>query len=425
MKRKSLSYRKKATFILAASAAGYLACYPFQGHFAGGLFTSLFAAATIGGIADWFGITALFRKPLGIPFRTRIIPRNRKKLLTSLADMVEKELLTSGTIIEKLELIDFSDSVVDFIEKGNGKRDLAQLASQAFKEAVAGLDAKDLEGLASGIVNAPEVEAEVSGMLLSSVRWSLSNGYDQLILDRGLPLLDKILASHEALYILDKSALKLIKRLEETSAAEKGGRGLVYRLLFAIPGISRTLPGILAEGLIAELRKRLAVLGMPKSSARGLLNKKLLKYTGIIEREDGARKVIDRFFLDQVKKFDWGSLISKALASQTGSGGAAEPAKLQAYIEGILEGFAGELKNGPAKRAALDNTIRRLLSRLVLQKHSEIGRFIREKLEGYSDEEITSFIEEKAGDDLQIIRINGSVVGGLVGAAVFLLTCWW
>ena len=85
---------------------------PFSGSFAGGLLTALFSASMIGGFADWFGVTALTRKPLGIPFKTEIVQHSREKLFNSLVFMVEDELLTKDAILEKFENFSFSASII-------------------------------------------------------------------------------------------------------------------------------------------------------------------------------------------------------------------------------------------------------------------------------------------------------------------------
>ncbi len=68
--------KHKATITLGLVALGFVASHPFAHTFAGGLLASGFSAAMVGGLADWFAVSALFRRPLGIPFRTEIIPRN-------------------------------------------------------------------------------------------------------------------------------------------------------------------------------------------------------------------------------------------------------------------------------------------------------------------------------------------------------------
>ena len=95
--------KNKATFILGAVSIGFFISYPFKHTLIGGLLAGGFGAAMIGGLADWFAVSALFRRPLGIPFRTAIIPRNREKIFQALVYMVENQILMKENIKSKLD----------------------------------------------------------------------------------------------------------------------------------------------------------------------------------------------------------------------------------------------------------------------------------------------------------------------------------
>jgi uncharacterized membrane-anchored protein YjiN (DUF445 family) len=81
-------------------------------------------------------------------------------------------------------------------------------------------------------------------------------------------------------------------------------------------------------------------------------------------------------------------------------------------------------RNSREDQAALDAYVKKALTGIIEENHSFIGSMVRQKLDKFSNDMLVELIEDKAGDDLQIIRINGSVVGGLVGLAIFLLTFW-
>jgi uncharacterized membrane-anchored protein YjiN (DUF445 family) len=72
----------------------------------------------------------------------------------------------------------------------------------------------------------------------------------------------------------------------------------------------------------------------------------------------------------------------------------------------------------------MDETIKELIFKAIDEKHSEIGKLVKKNLDKYNNDEITNLLKEKVEDDLQIIRINGSVVGGIVGIITYLLTFW-
>ena len=83
-----------ANYILAAAAIILLLAYPFQDFFWGGLLTHLAGAALIGGLADWYAVTALFRRPLGISFKTALIPNSKERIAEMARHMIESEILT-------------------------------------------------------------------------------------------------------------------------------------------------------------------------------------------------------------------------------------------------------------------------------------------------------------------------------------------
>jgi uncharacterized membrane-anchored protein YjiN (DUF445 family) len=98
--------------------------------------------------------------------------------------------------------------------------------------------------------------------------------------------------------------------------------------------------------------------------------------------------------------------------------------KSGSYIEGIINNFVDKFKNSPKQQAAVDRYVKTALTRLLDENHAVIGQLVRQKLDSIPTETLVEMLEDRAGNDLQIIRINGSVVGGLAGAAIYLITFW-
>ena len=98
--------------------------------------------------------------------------------------------------------------------------------------------------------------------------------------------------------------------------------------------------------------------------------------------------------------------------------------QLQNYIESLVEKLAAGFKESSSDQAALDAFIKDALMQLIDENHAVIGQMVRNKLDMFSTEMLVDMIEEKAGNDLQIIRINGSIVGGITGLLIFLMTFW-
>ena len=122
--------KNKAAITLALVFIGFAASLPFSRYFAGALLASGFAAALVGGLADWFAISALFRRPLGIPFRTAVIPRNRERISQAIIDMVEKELLTRENIKATLYSYDVAALILNYLVNYGGKQHIIDLLTR-------------------------------------------------------------------------------------------------------------------------------------------------------------------------------------------------------------------------------------------------------------------------------------------------------
>lgn len=92
-----------ANYILITAAVILLLAYPFQDFFVGGLLTHLAGAALIGGLADWYAVTALFRRPLGISFKTALIPNSKERIAEMARHMIEYEILTVSNMYNVLK----------------------------------------------------------------------------------------------------------------------------------------------------------------------------------------------------------------------------------------------------------------------------------------------------------------------------------
>ena len=142
--------RKKglATAVLAASAAG-AAGFGWLASSAGGFLPGLLAhgclAATIGGLADWFAVTAIFRKPLGISYRTEILRRNRPRIMRALAEFAGSDLLSREHVLESLSKQDFSDMLARYLTERGGRERLFALADEVFTR---GMETLDMRGVA-------------------------------------------------------------------------------------------------------------------------------------------------------------------------------------------------------------------------------------------------------------------------------------
>jgi uncharacterized membrane-anchored protein YjiN (DUF445 family) len=139
------SNQYKASITLCFSVIGLFISALFYDSFAGAMLTACFAAAMIGGIADWFAVNALFRKPLGIRYKTEILPRKREKIFNDIVDMVQNTLLSKENIKKQLGRYSMPHLILRYLEQNHGKEDLKILISQIFKDAISKINPGELE----------------------------------------------------------------------------------------------------------------------------------------------------------------------------------------------------------------------------------------------------------------------------------------
>src|SRR4051812_3880212 len=113
MSPKIKSSRKIARYSLIIMGAGYIATTPFQGSLALDLLHGGFEAGLVGGLADWFAVTALFRHPLGLPIpHTALLPNNRKRMTNALVSMLKNDWLSKESIQDKVKHIPFTEKLI-------------------------------------------------------------------------------------------------------------------------------------------------------------------------------------------------------------------------------------------------------------------------------------------------------------------------
>src|SRR5919205_3681366 len=116
VKQKNKSHHL-ATISLIIMGIGFIATIPLQDSFWGNILQGGFEAGLVGGLADWFAVTALFRHPLGIPIpHTALLPKNREKVSEGIIYMIENDWLSKESVTEKISKISISEKLMDLIE---------------------------------------------------------------------------------------------------------------------------------------------------------------------------------------------------------------------------------------------------------------------------------------------------------------------
>ncbi|EON76460.1 hypothetical protein ADIS_2910 [Lunatimonas lonarensis] len=380
-----------------------------------------FEAATIGAIADWFAVSALFYEiPIPLVRRhTNIIVKNRRKLTEGIVDMVTNKWLSPERIREKLADVRLGRRLVEELHEGEALPRLVNLLRKIMLDLIVQLD---------------------MAKLAIWLQWQLKNKAEGLEIEKPLGqwLADMVNGGrhHRLVEILLQEAQESIRKPEI--------REVVYRKLrTALDAYSRQ---DWVKGTTVWLGKKSGGIDLD------LLADRLIDIALVLAKEverDSTHPLRDKLdgallefaislqeagspsqqYLKQLKRNlmlhdGMQDVIAKAL-TETKEGVEAQLSHIDTpWMRFILDksrGYVEELLTDAASIQALDDWLKGTISNLLNTYHPEIGNIVRESLEKLDNKGLMEQIRDKVGNDLQYIRLNGAVVGGLVGLLIALI----
>ena len=417
-----MNYHKKANIILAAVFLIFLGAAVLE-HFNPdkfGIRLMFFVseAALVGGLADWFAVTAIFKKPLGWGYHTALIPRNRAKVIEAVASVVQKELLNMTIIRKKMEGMPFIEGLLLGVEKVGGSVYLTDtildyLRRYAEKQEPAKL-AEKLAVFIRGTAKSWHLEASVQTIS----GWAIKHGYIELGLDRlAEGLWDKAADA--------ETRNAILRYLEELKEEKVTTGGSIFRTMMGFMEMSDGLNlDEAADALQVELLLTLSKLRDPSDPLRISLKDVLLSRVLELEQDTRFNAQIEQWkeglLTDALFSRFLESVLREVLKVASSPSTPSEPNSLYRALHPFVEKYWVSVQNNSELRAKINSFLVDTLCRVIQNEHDLIGGMVRETLTGYTDKDLNGFVEEKAGNDLQWIRINGSMIGGVVGLLLFL-----
>jgi uncharacterized membrane-anchored protein YjiN (DUF445 family) len=404
------------TVSLLVAVTGAVACRValVTGPFAGAAWLHIvaagFEAGVVGGLADWFAVTALFRHPLGLPIpHTAIIPARRAKIIEGIVSMIEDEWLSPEVIGARLARFAPSEILIDWLRDpvhverlGAPVRDLLRGLARILTEheVVEFIDRAIQRRLRELPVNAEAgrwltrvASGERAAAAFQTVAVSLAN------LARRPRTADALQAW------LDQAARQLRqdgKRLVPLIL----GRKIVQRKLVeaACDYASAELQHAAAD---AEHPVRRVVFGAVHRFADRLAN-----------GEPAALVQVDQIRTAVIESLEAKPLVFELLGQlrqQLEHDLDARGSYLSDLVDRTLRAGVLNVLDDPTRRAAFDQWVRTTADDLLRRHHHQIGLTVRENLEALDTDRLVQQIEDRVGADLQFIRLNGALVGGLIG----------
>jgi uncharacterized membrane-anchored protein YjiN (DUF445 family) len=379
-----------------------------------------FEAGMVGGCADWFAVSALFR-PIPSPRwslpHTDIIVRGRAKLSLGIVDMVQNRWLSPATLAEHLVRLSASGFILD------------HLADPAVRAQMVGA-ARDLLGRLAGSLDAPEIAAfldralrdQVAGLELGP---AFGTWLEARIAAGDTRALWGFLASSLADSAEQGAFQGPIRGMLETAVADYKGQGFweqlkggAGELLFDYDQVALSLGSAFGRTLRAIQQDA----GHP---LRARLDEQFTAFARKLACGDReACATLEGLQRRLTENAELGPVLAGILARLQGTllDQLRDPeGDLSRLLDRLLENLMAELRREPEVQARLDAWVRRGVLDLASANHHVIGEMVGSALVKLSDRDLVAQIEEKVGADLQYIRLNGAVVGSLVGMALALV----
>jgi uncharacterized membrane-anchored protein YjiN (DUF445 family) len=359
-------------------------------------------AGLVGGVADWFAITALFRHPLNIPIpHTAIIPQRKDRIGRSLGNFVQNNFLSPDVLGAKLRAAGLSRHAAEWLREPEHARVVVRQAAGALRSATAVVRDDDVHALLERSVIEPLKRRPIAPVLADGLALLTVNDRHQQLLDRLIRGLTRIVAENQDLIrqkIREESPWWVPSFVDER-VHERVVDG-IERTLFEVSADSdhplrRQLDGML-DGWIEQLR------ASPEAIARA---------------EQIKQQVLDHPTSEQLSESLWRE-VKKVLDRQVDAAEHGTPGGLERGLTALAQATLED----EALLAKLDDWIIGAVLRTVEQHRHEVGQLIAHTVSAWDPDETSRRIELQVGRDLQFIRINGTLVGGMVGLLLYALT---
>lgn len=388
--------KTQAHCLLAGAAAAAVCAWPWaQSSLAADFVHHTALAATIGGLADWWGVTALFKRPMGINAPgTDVLRNNYERLTTGLADFVSNDLLTAENVMQAVADENFAKLLLaHFAQQQNVER-LWQTVRPLAEHALQSLNTRQAEQLLLQELPKYIASLRIPEILVDALQKAVANGSFNGLWQ---------LAAQDAKQILHKAEfIALLEGLAQM-AEEEYNKDSLLRNLFVSGQAAKLVPLF-----VQELEKTLDALADPANELRRQLDNWLLA-----RMED---------YRHDIAFADWlnGKLSQMATAKALAFKELLQTQDVDILLQ-LLQNRLQLLANSEVEQGKLDHALKELLLQVLTMQHDTVYDLVLHKLQSYDRDELIAKMELCVGDDLQNIRKSGTCIGGLMGAVLFII----
>lgn len=405
--------KRLATGLLVLVAAAYLAAtlleprWPWLWYVA-----RTCEAAMVGAIADWFAVVALFHHPLGLRFipHTAILPRNKRRIAQGLSEFIQHNFLSTEAVVARIAAFQPARTLSGWLLRPENADALAGYAARFLAYALHSLDDRRVSLFIKDSLSKFLEGADVASALGRILDALTEHGRHHALLDEALAALDDLL------------------QREDTR------RAIAQEVTRAAPAALKSLNELLNLRLDERAALRIVEVALRKLSEvrhdrdhelRRRFDASVAAFVERLKSDERTRAKVaalrDELLASEVLGAYAGGLW-EALRGWLAADLAHEPSAARARLAGMARGLGARLEADAPVRQWIDEQILAAVPALVSEHRAKFGRFVEDQINAWEEEKLVEELERHIGPDLQYIRINGTVVGGLVGFVLALAT---
>ena len=387
----------KADRTLLAAAVIFLFALCLQVQYPGNVFAAGFLfcaeAALVGGIADWFAVTALFEKPLGFPWHTAILPRRRQSFIEATGRMLQREFFGKKALVAKVKRIDFDGKLLGWLERPESRQLVAKWLATRGRH---WLEARDGAAMPAGLA------ARLGEMVAGSMTPERIGSF----LLYGAKELESVARQPE---FADKIEAGLDEYIESK---------LQGPMSMMMAGFAQSVNVLNTEEAAGLIKDRcilfLERVQQEESEEAEQLQAMAEKISCFLQKNFAARQELDHAVLNSVQRLNLNEYLFNATDERDILDG-----QLQELAGSIVQVVYGMLRENSSLQREVSGICYQLAARGVMQAQEMLGSIAGDVLGTMTDEQINRLVYDKAEPDLLWIRMHGSIVGAAIGLVIF------
>ena len=404
----SLQTKYIAGISLGVMGVGFAASIPFQGTVAGEIIQGGFEAGLVGGLADWFAVTALFRHPMGIPIpHTALLPKNRKRVTKGLINTLENEWLTKESITNKVKEMQLAQMVLQIAEREMQSDVVKKGIVTIAEKAIVSIDTEKLAVIIEKELKTYLHTIHTSNILQVLVDQLVVQEYDEKTLDYILVKVKDWTAQDEARYQLGSLGMKAMENIKVD--------GFLQFTLKSFMNIvdEDKIGGILQKFIISNINS----LQDADNSTRQLILAKIRQEIINVKENEALLQELENWKEKWIANWDGTEKIKEMLeqVQQKAVAFVNNEEFADKYVIPFLQKQMNKIKDDEVTVQKIEDWLQKQVVKLVENNHSKIGKLVQENLDKLDDKTLIEMIENNVGKDLQWIRVNGAVCGFMIG----------